>query len=118
MSADKIIECCEANWDNYKSDCSGFVKAVAHALGASLQGNADEIATYIHGLSQTSIDGVVAAGWAADGKFVIAGLKGEEHQPPRTHGHVVVVVPGPLAHEKYPTAYWCVFRPKTASHSY
>ncbi|MET1257375.1 hypothetical protein [Aliikangiella maris] len=32
--------------------------------------------------------------------LVIVGLKAQPH------GHVAIVVPGPLAHGKYPTAYW------------
>jgi hypothetical protein len=39
---------------------------------------------------------------------VIAGLKGADQAKPDPHGHVVVVVSGPLdpSHGKYPTAYW------------
>lgn len=37
---------------------------------------------------------------------MVAGLNGEDHQPPRSHGHVVIVITGPLAHDKYPSAYW------------
>lgn len=106
MTPETIIACCEALWEQYKSDCSGFVKAVAHELGANLQGNANDISSAIQQLSQTTTDGVAAAAWASEGKFVVAGLKGEDHQPVRTHGHVVVVVAGPLAHGKYPSAYW------------
>lgn len=106
MTSEKIIACCEAHWDAYKSDCSGFVKAVAHELGANLQGDANEISSFIQQLPQTTNEGITAAAWASEGKLMLAGLKGEDHQPPRTHGHVVVVVAGPLAHNKYPSAYW------------
>ncbi len=105
-SAQKIIDCCEANWDQNKSDCSGFVKAVSKSLGVSLTGDADEITVCLLELTQKTTDGVLAAQWVGDGKFVVAGLQGAQHRPPRTHGHVVVVVDGPLAHDKYPTAYW------------
>ena len=39
---------------------------------------------------------------------MIAGLKGADQARPDPHGHVVVVVTGPLdsTHGKYPTAYW------------
>ena len=43
---------------------------------------------------------------ADSGDYVIAGLKGGNHDPPRAHGHVTVVVSGPLAGGKYPTGYW------------
>ena len=51
-------------------------------------------------------DGRTAAQAAAEGRLVIAGLKGAEQSVPDAHGHVVVVVQGPLAHDLYPTAYW------------
>jgi hypothetical protein len=51
-------------------------------------------------------DGIAAAGSAAAGKLVIGGLKGSEQSNPDPHGHVVVVVDGPLAHDAYPSAYW------------
>jgi hypothetical protein len=51
-------------------------------------------------------DGVAARTSAQAGKFVMAGLKGSEQAHPDVHGHVVVVVDGPLARDTYPTAYW------------
>jgi len=51
-------------------------------------------------------DGPTAAAQAAQGRLVIAGLNGADQQEPDAHGHVVVVVQGPLAHGSYPTAYW------------
>jgi len=33
-------------------------------------------------------------------------MKGSEQANPDPHGHVVVVVAGPLAHDAYPSAYW------------
>jgi len=52
-------------------------------------------------------DGVEAAAEAAAGRLVIGGLRGDEQAHPDAHGHVVVVVAGqPLAHGKYPFAYW------------
>lgn len=44
--------------------------------------------------------GAGARAKALAGKFVVGGLKAAGH------GHVVVVVAGPLSHGKYPTAYW------------
>jgi hypothetical protein len=36
----------------------------------------------------------------------MAGLRGSEQAHPDAHGHVVVIVDGPLAHDAYPSAYW------------
>jgi hypothetical protein len=41
-----------------------------------------------------------AARLAGEGNLVIGGLKAVGH------GHVVIVVSGPVASDKYPTAYW------------
>lgn len=37
--------------------------------------------------------------------MVVGGLKGADATPPTVHGHVVIVVSGPLAYSKYPTGY-------------
>src|SRR6202034_2574503 len=75
-TAQDIIDACEAEWDAHQSDCSGFAKAVAARLGVTLTGMANDIV------------GEIA------------------QAPDPAHGHVVVVVQGPLAHGLYPTAYW------------
>lgn len=100
-SSAAVVSACEANWEAHKSDCSGFAKAVAHALGMTLTGMANDIVDQIQSSPWTlAMDGVDAKQKAEAGMFVIGGLK------ETGHGHVVVVTPGPLAHEKYPTAYW------------
>jgi hypothetical protein len=84
-----------------ENDCSGFVKDVAADLGISLKGQANEIVDTIQKKPWTVLkSGAEAKQKAVLGKFVIGGLKDTPH------GHVVVVVDGPLAHGKYPTAYW------------
>ena len=103
---EKIIACCEAHWEAYKSDCSCFVKAVAHELGANLVGVTNEISEFIQQLPKISSDGMTATSWANEEKLVVAGLKGQDHQPPRSHGHHVTVVAGPLAHNQYPSLFW------------
>jgi hypothetical protein len=99
-TAKKIIGCCEKNWDLNKSDCSGFVKAVAADLGLHLTGQANDIIANVSATWQKVTSGTSAAQEAADGKFIIGGLSDEPN------GHVVVVVDGPLNRGKYPTAYW------------
>lgn len=102
--ADVIIAKCEAEWDDHKDDCSGFVKAVAGDLGAivCLGGNdqANAIIDYLGAHWFKLKDGPAAAMSAAAGQFVIGGLKDDPN------GHVVVVVKGPVNRGKYPTAYW------------
>src|SRR6516164_2166078 len=97
-----IAAVCEADWDAHKNDCSGFVKAVATDLGIVLTGMANDIVDEIASAPWTSLnsDGVAAKQKAEAGFFVVAGLKDTPH------GHVVVITPGPLAHDKYPTGYW------------
>jgi hypothetical protein len=112
MDPQHIIDVCENSWDANKSDCSGFVKAVANALGVNLFSAGDNADAIMDKLS-------TAAGWgligdlptvesdAASGMFVIAGLKSGDFSPPRANGHVVVVVNGDDPnHPGYPMAYW------------
>ena len=106
-TAQDIIDACEAEWDAHQSDCSGFARAVAARLGVTLTGMANDIVGEIAGAPWSPVaDGPAAAGEAARGRLVIAGLRGADQQAPDAHGHVVVVVQGPLAHDLYPTAYW------------
>jgi hypothetical protein len=49
--------------------------------------------------------GLGGAGGGA-GKLVLAGLRGDEQFEHSNSGHVVVVVDGLLAHDRYPSAYW------------
>lgn len=97
----KIVAACEKHWAANQNDCSGFVKDVAADLGINLSGQANEIVDVIQKSPWTVLkSGAEAKEKAVLGKFVIGGLKDTPH------GHVVVVVDGPLAHGKYPTAYW------------
>jgi hypothetical protein len=107
-TAQDIIDACEAEWDAYKGDCSGFAKAVAARLGvAGLTGQANDIVGEIQQAPWTPVaGGPAAAAEAANGRFVLAALKGTDQQKPYANGHVVVVVAGDLARGLYPTAYW------------
>jgi len=106
--ADRVRDACEVCFDAHKADCSGFARTVAKELGITLDGLADQIVDTLRmGQRWTPLpDGAAAAESAAKGKLVIGGLKGSEQTHPEPHGHVVVVVDGPLNREKYPTAYW------------
>jgi len=108
-AAAKIIAACESVWDANKNDCSAFVISVAQKLGiAGLEPPADKIVSDINTATGWRVldDGIAAKEAAERGEFVIGGLRGADHSPPRQHGHVVVVVAGPLHDDKYPTAYW------------
>jgi hypothetical protein len=105
---DRVRDACEACFNANADDCSGFVRAVATQLGVDLEGQADQIVDtirYANGWTRLP-DGIAAAQNAAAGELVIAGLKGSEQAKPDLHGHVVVVVAGPLADGQYPSAYW------------
>ncbi len=78
-------------------------------LKVPLSGNADAIVARIKlGPWEALTDGRAAKNAADSRRFVVAGLAAALHQPPGDHGHVVVVVSGPLdsRHRKYPMAYW------------
>ena len=106
---DAVKDACEACFAANANDCSGFARAVAGQLGVTLTGLANDIVDTLRaGGAWTRLDdGVAAAAAATAGKLVVGGLKGSEQTHPDAHGHVVVVVAGrPLAHGKYPFAYW------------
>ena len=106
-SPGQVIAICDDEWTAHKSDCSAFVRAVATRLGVTLNGLANDIVDQIREPPWQALkDGVAASHAAGEGKFVAGGLKGGDEQAPSEHGHVVVVVAGPLAHDAYPTAYW------------
>ncbi|WP_444996092.1 hypothetical protein [Aliikangiella sp. IMCC44359] len=97
----KILTLCEKYWATYQQDCSGYIKAIASELKIPLSGQANDIVDQIQRDPWRILkSGVEACLQATSGMFVVAGLKANPH------GHVVVVVPGPLSHSKYPTAYW------------
>lgn len=97
----KVISLCEKHWVKYEKDCSGYVKAVATEIVISITGQANDIVDQLNGLDwKLCKDGVDARQKAIEGHFVVGDLKAIRH------GHVVIVVRGPLAQGKYPTVYW------------
>jgi hypothetical protein len=111
-----ILDACASCWSGSfiagtinSDNCSGFVKAVAIKLGVPIPDkNADGIVDYLDNNDDWARDysGSDAARFAAAGQFIIAGLKSDEHTPPRSQGHVAIVVPGPLYRNIYPLV-WC-----------
>lgn len=111
-SAADIITICKDVFSATQGDCNKFVKAVAARVNDTTFAagdNADAIVTKLRtagGWTRHGKDGPAAKIAADAGKFVIGGLRSADHNPPRNNGHVVVVVAGPLAQGKYPTACW------------
>jgi hypothetical protein len=61
------------------------------------------------GWAQHGDDGVAAAAAAKAGQLVVAGMTSQALGS--AHGHVVIVVDGPLNRGLYPTAYWGSLNP-------
>ncbi|WP_426664528.1 hypothetical protein [Rhodanobacter aciditrophus] len=104
MSGAPAIEAASRReWPRWKSDCSGFVHAVAADLGIAIAGNAnamvDAMGAKANGWIDLGHDPALAIGYANRGYFVVAGLKAGGH------GHVVVIVPTPPG-SRYPLGYW------------
>lgn len=107
--ADRVKQSCNTllQIPAHAADCSGFAKAVAKEFSITLTGQANDIVgqlTSANGWTELGSDaqaGQRAADAAAKGHLVIGARK------EAGNGHVVVVVEGtPLAHGKYPFAYW------------
>ena len=90
-----------------KNNCSGFVKSVAAKLGVPIPAtaNADGITAHVSQNWKKIDSGQAAALQAEMGVFVLAVLKGADHNPARTSGHVAVVVRGKLYKNQYPVVW-------------
>jgi hypothetical protein len=106
--ADRVTEACAREFPAHSGDCSGFIKAVGAHLGVTIEGMANHIVDTLRAGEAWVVlpDGPAALASAQAGQLVVAGLRGDEQAAPNRHGHVVVVVDGPLAHGLYPSAYW------------
>jgi hypothetical protein len=103
---DKLLAACQDNYAANQKNCSGFLRAVARTLGKQLFGvTADEQTDFVRG-HWMPVTVAEAVKWAGRGSLVVACQKGPEHVPPQHHGHVAIVVPGPLYHGTYPMC-WC-----------
>jgi hypothetical protein len=100
---------CVKRFPSLSGDCSGFVRAVGSDVGVQIIGLANQIVDTIRAQGAWTVltNGVAAQAEAAKpGKLVIAGLRGDEQANKSVHGHVVVIVNGPLANGKYPSSYY------------
>jgi O-glycosyl hydrolase len=103
----KIINACEGNWDKWKSDCSGFLKAVASELNIPIdQGNANSIADWLDNSQAWENIGTEnrsgAHENAVNGYLVIGVTKN-----PKGNGHVAIIVGTGTA--KRPNGYWGMY---------
>jgi hypothetical protein len=100
-TAEQIIDWCESEWDKWKSDCSGFAKAVCRKVDVQLHGQANHILDHLESSAvweNLGAEPAIATLRANAGCVVIGGLKA------RPNGHLVIVVKSaPL---NYPVAYW------------
>jgi hypothetical protein len=106
---DRVASSCVKNYHAHTGDCSGFVKAVSADLGVTLSGMANDIVKVLQSGSggwRSISGGSAALASAKAGKLVVAGMLGSQQASPDAHGHVVVVVSGPMVNGKYPSAYW------------
>lgn len=111
MSSNQCItNKCEESWEEEfipsiknKNNCSGFVKSVANKLNISIpQVQADGIVDFIKNTWAKIDTGPDAVRKAKEGYFVLAGLKSSDHSISTNQGHIVIVIDGPLYHNKYP----------------
>ncbi len=105
---DRVKQACERRFAEHSADCSGFARAVGGDLGVTIEGVANTIVDTLRigDRWRRLPDGLAALASARAGNLVLAGLRGDEQSEPSDHGHVAVVVDGPLAHDRYPSAYW------------
>lgn len=96
----KIKRACDFYWDKYKSDCSGFLQAVAASLGIILWGQANAIIDQMNDAPWLPLNTDIskAISYANLGYLVVAGLKGAPN------GHLAIIMPNSL--RPYPKAYW------------
>jgi len=118
LDPQNIINKCEAAYPANQGDCNHFVKAVADSLNITLFQTDDDANAIVGRLFDASqapsvtgwfklADALDAKNTADSGQFIIAGLKGSEQTHPVNHGHVAVVVKGPMSPgNDCPTGYW------------
>ncbi len=103
MTNQEIVDACKKHYPMHSDDCSGFVRAVTAELGHPVSGTANGIMNELANSSAwEKIDRAKAIDAVKAGALVIAGLKSQDHNPPRNNGHVVIVVDGPLYRNTYP----------------
>ena len=77
-----------------RDHCNYLLYAVAKKLGIVLPSgfNADQLIDHMS-RAWFTIPTLSDAEARSDHQFVVAGLKSSQHVPPRTHGHVAILIP-------------------------
>jgi len=102
ISSDDILKAAKEAAQANIANCSGSVRATADTLGIDFANNqANEQIDWLKAQVQAGKwerveNGAKAADLAAQGRFVVVGLKAKDH------GHIAVVVKGSLAQGRYP----------------
>lgn len=104
MSCRDIVAICQRRLPQHPNDCSGFVRAVAGDCGVIVLGDANAIVEQLKVSAGRLADGPAASTAAQKGQLVIAGAAAPGH------GHVVVVIGGPMNKGRYPYAFWGQYR--------
>ena len=93
----------------FKSASNSYVIEVAQRLGLRLSGTADQIIdeTGQAAAWTTLATGPEARDAAMQGKFVLAGVKSDAYDPPRTEGRLAIIMPGEMNLGGWaPAGYW------------
>ena len=113
--AAKIQKTCTDVWSQsgpdgpFKAACNYFAIEAAQRLGLSLSGTADQIIDSIRNNPTWTVlaDGPTARDAATQGLFVLAGVRSDAYDPPRTEGHLAIVTPGAMNPAGWaPAGYW------------
>jgi hypothetical protein len=105
-----VEQACTDLFEANKDDCAKFAKAIASRFRIKLTGQADDIFSQIQQAPWAPVPGndleaaASAARFATQGYLVMGALRSGDLG--ESHGHVVVVVSGPLVGGRYPLAYW------------
>lgn len=118
-NAQAVVDACEAQFDDHSKLCNGFVRAVCDQFNKTkgdfgANDDADKITNVLMKQQKNWLllaDGIEAFDAANSGKLVLAGALRTSYDPPRPHGHVVVVVSSSETwkaddHKEYPYGYW------------
>lgn len=92
----------EQAYESNEYNCSGFVRDTATRLGIRIVGDTADAQIDFMEMHWVHVrSGLEASVLASSGFLVVAGVKSTDYQPPKAHGHVVIVRPvlkeGPIS---------------------
>ena len=122
--APRIEQVCKAAWAEsgpngpFRNACNFYAIEVAHRLGVTIKGTADQIIDTISTDRGWTLlaDGPAAKSAAERGLLVIAGVPSTAYDPPRREGHLAVVLLGAMNPGGWaPAGCWGSTDPKIAA---